>query len=45
LIPAVVTDFENKKMAGREADNSPPSTIESTKAWSYNSTPQYAFVA
>jgi len=29
----------------READHSPPSSAEVTNAWSYNSTPQYAFKA
>jgi len=30
---------------GREADHSPPSSAEVTNEWSYNSTPQYAFMA
>jgi hypothetical protein len=32
------------KRAGREADRSPPSNGEVKKAWSYTSTPQYAFM-
>jgi hypothetical protein len=30
---------------GREADHSPPSSAEVKNAWSYTSTPQYAFMA
>jgi hypothetical protein len=30
---------------GREADHSPPSSAEVKDAWSYTSTPQYAFMA
>jgi hypothetical protein len=30
---------------GREADHSPPSSAEVKGAWSYTSTPQYAFMA
>jgi hypothetical protein len=33
------------KRPGREADNSPPSSAEVKKAWSYTSTPQYVFMA
>jgi hypothetical protein len=33
------------KRLGREADHLPPSSAEVTSAWSYNSTPQYAFMA
>jgi hypothetical protein len=33
------------KLSGREADHSPPSTAEVKNAWSYTSTPQYAFMA
>jgi hypothetical protein len=31
--------------AGREADHSPPSSAEAKNAWSYTSTPEYAFMA
>jgi hypothetical protein len=33
------------KWPEREADHSPPSSAEVRNAWSYNSTPQYAFMA
>jgi hypothetical protein len=33
------------KRPGREADHSPPSSAEVKNAWSYNSTPQYVFMA
>jgi hypothetical protein len=33
------------KRPGREADYSPPSGAEVKNAWSYTSTPQYAFMA
>jgi hypothetical protein len=33
------------KRPGREADHSPPSSAEVKNAWSYTSTPQYAFMA
>jgi hypothetical protein len=33
------------KRPGREADNSPPSSVEVKNAWSYTSTPQYVFMA
>jgi len=33
------------KWPGCVADHSPPSSAEVKKAWSYNSTPQYAFMA
>jgi len=33
------------KQPGREADHLPPSTAEVQNAWSYTSTPQYAFTA
>jgi hypothetical protein len=33
------------KRPGREADHSPPSRAEVKNAWSYTSTPQYAFMA
>jgi hypothetical protein len=33
------------KRPGRESDHSPPSSAEVKNAWSYISTPQYAFVA
>jgi hypothetical protein len=33
------------KWQGREADHSPPSSVEVENAWSYTSTPQYAFMA
>jgi hypothetical protein len=33
------------KRQGREADHSPPSSAEVKSTWSYNSTPQYAFMA
>jgi hypothetical protein len=33
------------KRLGREADHSPPSNAEVNNAWSYTSTPQYAFMA
>jgi hypothetical protein len=32
------------KRQGREADHSPPSSAEVKNAWSYTSTPQYAFI-
>jgi hypothetical protein len=32
------------KRPGREADHSPPSGAEVKNAWSYTSTPQYAFI-
>jgi hypothetical protein len=32
------------KWPGREADHSPPSSAEVKNAWSYTSTPQYAFM-
>jgi hypothetical protein len=34
-----------KKLPGREADNSPQSSVEVKNEWSYTSTPQYAFIA
>jgi hypothetical protein len=33
------------KRPGREADHSPPSSAEVKNAWSYTSTPHYAFIA
>jgi hypothetical protein len=33
------------KRLGREADHSPPTRAEEKNAWSYTSTPQYAFLA
>jgi hypothetical protein len=33
------------KRQGREADHSPPSSIEVKKMWIYTSTPPYAFMA
>jgi hypothetical protein len=33
------------KRPGREADHSPPSSAKVKNAWSYTSTPQYAFMA
>jgi hypothetical protein len=33
------------KQSGREADHSPSPSAEVKNAWSYNSTPQYAFMA
>jgi hypothetical protein len=33
------------KLAGSEADHSPPSSAEVKNAWSYASTPQYVFMA
>jgi hypothetical protein len=33
------------KRPGREADHSPPSSADVKNAWSYTSTPQYAFMA
>jgi hypothetical protein len=33
------------KWLGREADHSPSTSAEAKNAWSYNSTPQYAFMA
>jgi hypothetical protein len=33
------------KRPGREADHSPPSSVEVKNAWSYTSTPQYIFMA
>jgi len=32
------------KRPGREADHSPPSSVE-VNAWSYTATPKYAFMA
>jgi hypothetical protein len=37
--------FPAVKRSGREANHSPPSTAEVKNAWSYNSTPQYVFMA
>jgi hypothetical protein len=37
--------FRGVKRPGREADHSPPSSAEVKNAWSYTSTPQYAFMA
>jgi hypothetical protein len=37
--------FPGVKRPGREADHSPPSSAEVKNAWSYISTPQYAFMA
>jgi hypothetical protein len=37
--------YPGGKAAGREADHSPPSSAEVKNAWSYTSTPQYAFMA
>jgi hypothetical protein len=33
------------KLTRREADHSPPSSVEVKNAWSYTSTPQYVFMA
>jgi hypothetical protein len=33
------------KRPGREADHSPPSSVEVKNAWSYTSAPQYVFMA
>jgi hypothetical protein len=33
------------KRPGREADHSPPVTVEVKKMWIYTSTPSYAFMA
>jgi len=33
------------KQPGREADHSSPSSVEVKNAWSYTTTPQYAFIA
>jgi hypothetical protein len=33
------------KRPGREADYSPPSSVEAKNAWSYTSTTQYVFMA
>jgi hypothetical protein len=37
--------FPSGKWPGCEADHSPPSSAEVNNAWSYTSTPQYAFMA
>jgi hypothetical protein len=37
--------FLGVKRSGREGDYSPPSSAEIKNAWSYTSTPQYAFMA
>jgi hypothetical protein len=37
--------FLGVKWPGREDDHSPPSSAEVKNAWSYTSTPQYAFMA
>jgi hypothetical protein len=37
--------FPEVKQPEREADQSPPSSVEVKNAWSYTSTPQYAFMA
>jgi hypothetical protein len=37
--------FLGSKELEREADHSPPSNAEVKNAWSYTSTPQYAFMA
>jgi hypothetical protein len=39
------TSSSEVKRAGREADHSPPSSVEVENAWSYTSTPEYVFVA
>jgi hypothetical protein len=36
--------FPGVKWPGREADHSPPSSAKVKNAWSYTSTPQYAFM-
>jgi len=42
-VPAVLS--LGVKWPVREADHSPPSSAEVNNAWSYTSTPQYAFMA
>jgi hypothetical protein len=37
--------FPGGKVAGREADHSPPTSAEVKKMWIYTSTPPYAFMA
>jgi hypothetical protein len=37
--------FHGVKWPESEADHPPPSRAEVNKAWSYNSTPPYAFMA
>jgi hypothetical protein len=36
--------FPGVRRPGREADHSPPSSAKLKNAWSYTSTPQYAFM-
>jgi len=43
--PATGALFPGVKWLEREADHSPPSSTEVNNAWSYNSTPQYFFIA
>jgi hypothetical protein len=40
-----ITRFNDTQRPGREADHSPPSSVEVKNAWSYTSTTQYVFVA
>jgi hypothetical protein len=37
--------LSGSKASGREADRSPPSSVQVKNAWSYTSTPQYVFMA
>jgi hypothetical protein len=39
------SSFPRDKVAGGEADHSPPASAEVKKMWIYTSTPPYAFVA
>jgi hypothetical protein len=42
-VPAALSS--GVKRPGREADNSPPTSAEVKKTWTYTSTPTYAFMA
>jgi hypothetical protein len=39
------SSFPGVKRLGREADHSPPTSVEVKKMWIYTSTPPYAFMA
>jgi hypothetical protein len=38
-------NFSGDKVAGREADHSPPASVQVHKMWTYKSTLPYAFMA
>jgi hypothetical protein len=43
--PPIQWDFPGVKQPGREADHSPPSSVEVKNIWSYTSTQPYVFMA